>query len=205
MAAAAKRDVHDLTSLLDVLQEKIDSDNRAGAGGGSITLEQVLEQIGRRAYGHLLLIIGLISVSPAALIPGSTTILATVTLLIAMQLLFHRKRPWMPKFALRMKLSERKLEKFIRFCRPATKFIDKIIRPRLRFLSEQPCVTFIALLVVAAALITYPLSFVPIAPLLPGLAVSLFGLGLTARDGILLAIGAGIMGFAGWIMVTRVF
>jgi hypothetical protein len=203
MTAAAKRNVHDLTSLLDVLQDKIDSDNRQGTGGGSITLEQVLEQVGRRAYGPLLLIIGLISVSPAALIPFATTILATVTLLIAVQLLLHRKRPWMPQYALRMKISERALEKFIRFCRPATKLVDKIIRPRFVFLSEHPCVTVIALLVGAAALITYPLSFIPIAPLLPGLAVSLFGLGLTARDGVLLAIGAGMMGFSGWILFTR--
>lgn len=205
MSAAAKRDVHDLTSILDVLQEKIDSDNRHGSGGGSITLQQVLEQIGRRAYGPLLLIIGLISISPAALIPGSTTVFATLTLLIAVQLLFHRDHPWMPGFALRMKLSEDKLEKFIRFCRPATRLIDKVIRPRFTFLSDQPWVTIIALMVVLAALITYPLSFIPIAPLIPGLAVSLFGLGLTARDGLLLAIGAGLMGFASWVMVTRLF
>jgi hypothetical protein len=205
MSVAAKRDVHDLTSLLDVLQEKIDSDNRSGSVGGSITLEAVLEQFGRRAYGPLLLIIGLISISPAALLPGSTTILATITLLIALQLLFHRDHPWMPGFALRMKLSEKKLETFIRFCRPATKLIDKVIRPRFSFLSEQPLVTLIALLVIVAALITYPLSFIPIAPLLPGLAVSFFGLGLTARDGLLLAIGAGVMGFAGWVMATRLF
>lgn len=201
---SAQHDVHDLTSLLDVLQDKIDTDNRAN-GSGSITLKDVLKQFGRRAYGPLLLIIGLISISPAALIPGSTTVFATLTLLIALQLLFHRDHPWMPGFALRMKLSEEKLGKFIRFCRPATKLIDKIIRPRFTFLSEPPWVIVVALMVVFAALITYPLSFIPIAPLLPGLAVSAFGLGLTARDGLLLAIGTGIMGVAGWILVTRLF
>jgi hypothetical protein len=66
-------------------------------------------------------------------------------------------------------------------------------------------VTGIALLVILAALITYPLSFVPIAPLLPGLAITLFGLGMTARDGLLLAVGAGIMGFAGYVMAMRLF
>jgi len=205
MASAAKHNVHDLTSLLDVLQDKIESDHAGRGADRSITLEQVLEQFGRRAYGPILLIIGLISISPAALLPGSTTIFATLTLLIALQLLFHRDHPWMPGFALRMKLSEDKLEKFIRFSRPATQVIDKIIRPRLTFLSQQPWVTIIALLVVFAALITYPLSFIPIAPLLPGLAITLFGLGITARDGLLLTIGAGIMGFAGWVLVTRLF
>jgi hypothetical protein len=205
MPAAAKHDVHDLTSLMDILQEKIEADSRTGGGGGSITMKQVLEQFGRRAYGPLLLIIGLISVSPAALLPGSTTIFATLTLLIALQLLFHRDHPWMPGFALRMKLSEDKLEKFIKFSRPATKLIDKIIRPRWTFLSNQPWVTMIALMVVFAALITYPLSFIPIAPLLPGIAISAFGLGLTARDGVLLALGAGLVSFACWVMASRLF
>lgn len=96
--------MHNLTSLLDVLQNKIDSDSQSNSGG-SITLKDVLKQFGRRSYGPTLLIIGLISISPAALIPGSTTILATLTLLIALQLLFLRDHLWMPGFALRMKLS----------------------------------------------------------------------------------------------------
>lgn len=203
--AATKRDVHDLTSLLDVIEDKIDTDTRSSGAKKSITLEQLLEQIGRRAYGPLLLIIGLVSISPVAVIPGATMVLATLTLLIAVQLLFHRDHPWMPQFALRMKLSEDKLDKFIQFCRPATRVIDAVLRPRLTFLSAQPWVTLIALCVVLAALITYPLSFVPIAPLIPGLAVSLFGLGLTARDGLLLAIGAGLMGFASYVMITNLF
>lgn len=200
---AARRTVHDLTSLLDVLEDKIGADT--GASDNSICLEQVLDQFGRRAYGPLLLVIGLISISPATLVPGATSIFATITLLIALQLLFHRAHPWLPKFALRMQLSERKLESFIRFCRPATRVIDKVIRPRFTILSEQPGVTLIAMLVVFAALITYPLSFIPIAPLLPGLAVCVFGLGLTARDGLLLAFGAAIMGFATYIVATRIF
>jgi hypothetical protein len=198
---AARRDVHNLTSLLDVLEDRIDADGANSAK--TIKLEQILDRIGRRAYGPLLLIIGLISISPATIIPGATTIFATLTLLVAIQLLFHRDHPWMPKFALGMELSEQKLDKFIRFCRPATRTIDRIIRPRLTFLSDQPWVTLIALLVVFAALITYPLSFIPIAPLIPGLAVCLFGLGLTARDGLLLTLGAGFIGFAGWVMLTR--
>lgn len=203
MSAAAKREVHDLTSLLDVLQDKIDKDKGSGSAEKSITLKDLLRQFGSRSYGPILLVIGLVSISPAALIPFATTILATLTLLIALQLLFHRDHPWMPGFALRMKLSEKKLAGFIRFSRPATRVIDKVIRPRLTFLSEPPWVFVIALMVVLAALATYPLSIIPIAPLLPGLAVSAFGLGLTARDGLLLAIGTGIMGIAGWILAPR--
>jgi hypothetical protein len=57
-------------------------------------------------------------------------------------------------------------------------------------------VTLVALCVAAAALITFPLSLIPFAPLAPGLAVVLFGLGMTARDGLWLSLGMALTGGA---------
>src|SRR5690606_26330988 len=121
---------------------------------------------GRRAYGPLLLIIGLVSISPATLIPGSTWLLAILTLLIAIQLALHKSTPWMPRKALDMKLSEDKLGKFIKAARPTARAIDKVVRPRFQFLAKPPWVIVVALLCVLAALITFPLGLIPIAPLL---------------------------------------
>lgn len=204
MTTARAADVHNLSSLLDVLQGKIDDDNRNG-GDDKLTLREVLEVIGRRAYGPLLLIIGLISVSPATLIPGSTWLLAVVTLLVAVQMILHKDTPWMPKKALEMELSEDKLGKFIQASRGVARTVDKVVKPRLEFLAQPPWVMLIALLCIAAALVTFPLGLIPIAPLLPGLAVTLFGLGVTARDGVLLSVGAIIMGVSTWLLFTRVF
>lgn len=195
--------VHDLTSLLDVLQGKIDDDNANGRGK-EVRVREVLELIGRRAYGPLLLIVGLIAISPATLIPGSTWALALLTLLIALQLMFHKRTPWMPKLALDIKLSEPQLEKFIKLARPTAGFLDRIVRPRLQFLADSPWVIAIAALCVLAALITFPLGLIPIAPLAPGLAIVMFGLGLTARDGVLLGLGGAVMGGAFWLLFTRV-
>ncbi|HYD87176.1 MAG TPA: exopolysaccharide biosynthesis protein [Vitreimonas sp.] len=203
--ARRRSEVHNLTSLLDALQHKIDDDRRNGNGGGDVQLRDVLEVIGRRAYGPLLLIIGLISVSPATLIPGSTWLFAVVTLLIAIQLTFHKQTPWLPRKALDMKLSEEKLGQFLQASRPTARAVDTVVRPRLQFLTKPPWVIVVALLCVLAALITFPLGLIPIAPLLPGLAITFFGLGLTARDGVLLTIGAGVMGGAFWLLFTRLF
>lgn len=199
--ATSKRQVRDLSSLLDVLEERV----RADGVGGDITVRDVLEVTGRRAYGPLLLLMGLISISPLTVIPGATWALAVLTLVISLQLLFHSGSPWLPKPALNMRLSESQLEKFITSARPAARNVDKVIRPRLQFLADAPWVLFIALLCVLAALITFPLGLIPFAPLVPGLAVVVFGLGLTARDGLLLALGAGFMGLACWLLLTRVF
>lgn len=200
---ANANDVHDLTSLLDVLQGKIDSDRSNGGDAQSVTVEEVMELIGRRAYGPLLLIIGLISISPATAIPLATSIFATITLLIGVQMLLHKERPWMPKAALRMKLDERKLAKFIKSARPTAGAVDKVIKPRLQFLAKPPGAYLMALVVVLAALATYPLSLIPVAPLAPGLTVVLVGLGLTAKDGLLLGLGAIILLGAVGLLVWR--
>lgn len=197
---ARRSNVHDLTSLLDALESKTTGDASA-----NVSIREILELIGRRAYGPLLLIVGLISISPATIIPGATWAFATLTLIIAIQLLFHRKTPWLPRSALDMKLSEQKLGAFVRASRPTAKFIDKIVRPRLQFLAQAPGIWIIALLIMAAALITYPLGLIPVLPLIPGVAIVLFGLGLTVRDGILLSLGAIVMAAASWLLYTRMF
>lgn len=198
---AAADSVHNLSSLLDVLQKKIDGDR--GRGPHAISVEETLRLVGRRAYGPLLLIIGLLSISPAAMIPGSTWAFALLTLLIALQMAFLRPTPWLPKSALAMQLSERKLEKFIDGARPIARFFDKGLKARLTFLADAPWVIVIALLCVLAALITFPLGLIPLAPFAPGLAIALFGLGLTARDGLVLLIGGGLIGVGFWLLATR--
>mgnify|MGYP003831939423 FL=1 len=198
---AKRSEVRDLNSLLDVLERRINEPDDSP----DITVREVLELIGRRAYGPLLLIVGLISISPLTVIPGATWAFATLTLLIALQLALHRKTPWMPRQALDMKLSERTLSGFIRGARPTAKFIDSFVRPRLEFLAQSPAVIIIALLIMLAALITYPFGLVPVLPLIPGIAIVLFGLGLTARDGVLLGLGTLIMCGATWLVYTRIF
>jgi hypothetical protein len=64
--------------------------------------------------------------------------------------------------------------------------LDRVLQPRLVFLSETPFANAAGLLCALAAIATFPLSLIPLAPLIPGLAITVLGLGLFARDGFLL-------------------
>ena len=64
--------------------------------------------------------------------------------------------------------------------------IDYYLKPRFTILTAPLFVQLIGLICVAASLITIPLGLFPFGPVLPGLTILLFGLGLTARDGVLL-------------------
>ncbi|MGE0828195.1 MAG: exopolysaccharide biosynthesis protein [Hyphomonadaceae bacterium] len=82
--------------------------------------------------------------------------------------------------------------------RPWAQRIDRVLKPRLTFLATAPFVFLIALACIAAALVTFPLGLIPFAPLAPGFAIVFFGLGMTARDGLFLALGLAAVGLAGW-------
>jgi hypothetical protein len=154
-----------------------------------LTISELMECVGRRAYGPLLLVIGLFSISPATIVPGMTWLSALLTLLIAGQMALGLKKPWLPRKVLNTCVPDKQLKAGLEKAQPWAARIDAVLKPRLEFLVHPPFVNGIAVLCVLAALITFPLGLLPLAPLLPGAAVVFFGLGMMARDGLMLALG----------------
>jgi len=158
-----------------------------------VRLGVLVSAVGRRSYGPLLLLIGLISISPATIMPGMTSVAALVTLLVAAQMALGLQRPWLPKRVLDIKVPRRMLFEFLDRTRPRIEAMDgDLLRERWTFLTVPFGVNLVALCVMAAALVTFPLSLIPFAPIAPGLAVIVFGLGMTARDGLWLGIGVAL-------------
>jgi hypothetical protein len=83
--------------------------------------------------------------------------------------------------------------------------VDAVLKPRLTILSQPPLVNLVALCVLIAALITFPLALVPLAPLAPGLAVVFLGLGMVARDGLWLLLGTALLAGAFWLGWALIF
>lgn len=180
---------HNLNGVLDEIVAKCDDDETPD----SLTLGEILESVGRRSYGPLLLVIGLFAISPATIVPGMTWLTAALTLVVAGQMALGMPRIWLPKKALEAQLPRDAVKSGIEKNRGPAKAIDQLLKPRLTFLSKPPFVNFIALMVIAAALITFPLGLIPFAPLAPGLAVVFFGLGMVAHDGLWLGLGTAAM------------
>ncbi len=164
-------------AVSDAAQEKV----RVGA---------LVNAVGRRTYGPLLLVVGLFAISPATILPLMTSFTSVVILAIALQMAAGLKRPWLPKSMLDIEIPRQAMLNFFQKLRPAADKLDGAwLRPRLAFLTRPPFVSLVALCVAAAALITIPLSLIPFAPLAPGIGIVLFGLGMTARDGLWLGLG----------------
>ncbi|ANP46420.1 exopolysaccharide biosynthesis protein [Candidatus Viadribacter manganicus] len=190
-----------LEGVLDEISAKCDGDETPE----SLTLGEILDSVGRRSYGPLLLVIGLFAISPATVIPGMTWFAAALTLLVAGQMALGLKRIWLPQKALGANLPRDAVKAGIERSRGVATAIDKLLKPRLTFLSRAPFVNLVAVLCILAALITFPLGLIPLAPLIPGLAVVFFGLGMVARDGLWLALGTAAMLGAIWVAKPLIF
>lgn len=174
-------EVRNLRTLLRSIVEETE--------GETVTVEDLLNAVGRRSYGPLFLLLGFVAVSPLTIVPGANWLIASIVLLFAFQLLFGRKFPWAPKKALQVSFPRSALKKGAATAEKYVHIVDQFVKPRFIFLTEFPFVTAIALVCVAAALITYPLGLFPFGPLLPSLTILILGLGLTGRDGLMILLG----------------
>lgn len=197
MAAMNREPVETLSALLDRIDELFDREGESGV----VRVRQLLHVIGARAYGPLILAIGLLAVSPIAWIPGVTWGTALLALIVSSQMAVGCRTPWLPKFALDCKLSRAALASGIAVMKPWTRRIDRVVRPRMTFLTSPPFANMFAVLCTIAALTCFPLGLIPFAPTGPTFAIALVGLGLTFRDGLVLAVSALPVGVGIWLVL----
>ena len=67
--------------------------------------------------------------------------------------------------------------------------IDSVIKARLPVMTSGPAQVLTALISIILALTMIPLGVVPFGVVAPAFIIGLFGLGITARDGLLILIG----------------
>jgi hypothetical protein len=192
---------HTLNDVLDEIDHKADHDETPE----DLTLGEILDSVGRRSYGPLLLVIGLFAISPATVVPGMTWLTAALTLVVAGQMALGMRRIWLPKGVHKAQIKREDVHAGVKKSRGFAKTVDALLKPRLKLLSGPPFVNLIAVLCILAALITFPLGLIPLAPLAPGLAIVFFGLGMTARDGLWLLLGSAFVGGAFWLAAKVIF
>ncbi|MDN6181058.1 MAG: exopolysaccharide biosynthesis protein [Halomonas subglaciescola] len=172
-----------LTELIELL-EHIERHNP------KISVDDVLEAVGRRSFGPVLLLTGLITLAPLiGDIPGMPTLMALLVLLSAGQLLVGRQYFWLPGWLLKRNISRKIFDKALPYMKKPAGWVDKLLRVRLPWLTGYWGIRLTALAGIAIALAMPPMEFIPFSANGAGLALSLLGLGLVARDGLVLLVG----------------
>lgn len=190
--ADGESDLSDLEDVVDEIDELAESCDQ-------VSVAQIRDQIGRRSFGPLLLVFGLIVLSPIGGIPGVPSAFGLVVLLLAGQLLFGGGKFWLPGFIDRRCVSADRLQKALSKIRKPASWVDKLLKPRLTFATEGAAGYPIAVACVILAITLPVLELVPFAALGPAIAISAFGLALIANDGVF-----AILGYAATVVAIAV-
>lgn len=165
------------------LQELLDRIMEAADDRDQVSLGEIMEAVGSRSFGPLLLLAGVITVSPLSGIPGVPTMMSVLVLLLAIQLLLPRKHFWLPQWLLRRSLPRDKLEKAMKWVRPPARLIDRLLRRRLTIFTNRAGMYAIAIICIVIAAAMPAMEVVPFTATGAGAALTAFGLSLIARDG----------------------
>jgi hypothetical protein len=175
---------HDLEEVIDHIIACCVRNEAALDRHGRISVGDLMDVIGERSFGPLLLVPSLIAVSPVGAIPFLPAVTSAVIVLIAAQILLRHEHFWIPGWLSRRSMDARKMEQGLEKFRPVARFIDHLLRPRWCWLTGGTFFYIIAATCLLIGLVTPVLEIVPLAGIPPNAAVVAFSLAITVRDGL---------------------
>ncbi len=191
-----------MTGLVEVFDQISDTTDQDAE---SVTMGAILDHVGNRSLGPLLMIPALIAIGPTGAIPGVAVLCGSLILLVSVQLFTPGTTPWLPRRLRQFEIDRGRLSKVLGAVRPWARRIDRVMHERLLALSGRAGQYASGLCCAILALTIFPLALLPFAVAIPASAILLFGVGLTTRDGVVVAAGfliAGLsFGFAIWALV----
>ncbi|WP_296820624.1 exopolysaccharide biosynthesis protein [Brevundimonas sp.] len=159
--------------------------------GERLTVEEMVEAFGERAFGALMILISLMSLLPWP--PGGKVVFAVPLLLLASELTLQRDTLWLPRWALNAAVSRERYAAGLGRVLPAVRFIERLSRPRMRPLTGPLAQMVIGLICLGLAImLAFP---VPFGDMLPAFTIAIFGFAVMQRDGV-----AAIMGLIGTVI-----
>lgn len=183
--------------LEDVLDKAADA-----AEGDQVKIADILDLYGDRSFGPILLLLGLIAViPPMGAIPGVPAAVGVVIILFSVQMLLGRKHVWLPGFIADRSIKKDKIRKAHEKSESVLSAIDHMVTERLEWATGGTARYVAAVLVTLLSLALIPLELVPFAVAIPGVAISVIGLALMARDGALMLLAYTLCAVAGFVLV----
>lgn len=201
VTGSGRPETHDLEEVLDGLRESAED-----ASDGKMTVGDTVDAFAARSFGALLTMVALVAAMPIiGAIPGVSILTGTIIVLVCLQFLAGRDAPWLPKRVRDISIDADKMTSAIETVRPYVAKVDRVIRPRLTFLTKGGAPqTIIAIASIFLAALFYPAAFIPGGVWVPSLAVLFLGLALVGNDGVLALIGwagaAGSIALLFWLL-----
>lgn len=165
-----------------------------------ISVADIFQAMGDRAFGALILIFALPNIVPTP--PGTSALTGTPLVFLAAQLMLGQK-PWLPRIIADRSMTRQDFASIVTRVTPWLAKAERMLRPRLGFLVYPPAEYLIGFVcLVLAVILALP---VPLGNILPAIAICFFSFGILERDGICVLIGTVVAGIAGVVVAGVVY
>ena len=163
---------------------------------GHVSIGDMTARFGHRAFGAVLFLFGLINLVPWP--PGGTTLTGLPLLLIAAQMTVGAHTIWLPRAITRRGVDAGIFNKGLSRVLPWIERLERVSRPRLKFLFGPVGDRVLGLVCTLLAMIIV----LPIfgGNFLPAAAVSVLAISLVLRDGVLALIGYALVAGTGVLL-----
>jgi hypothetical protein len=164
-----------------------------------VSLVRILDIAGERIFGFLFVLLSLPSALPVPA-PGYSIPFGVVMLVLSVQLIIGRQRPWLPQRVQNHEIALKTVQSFLKSGLPWLQRIEKVSRPRYSYI----CTSLPGRVIIGVAIALMSISMmvpIPGTNTLPAIGVFVTGFGLLDDDGaislaglVLCACGAALTG-----------
>ncbi|MBS3803802.1 MAG: exopolysaccharide biosynthesis protein [Oleiphilaceae bacterium] len=177
----------------DNMEKLLDRIERASEGQNLVSIDEIMDSVGRRSFGPVLMFVGIILVTPLSGVPGMPTTMGLLVLLTLGQRIIGRQHIWLPVWLVGRRIPRSKLVRGFSLVRPAARVLDSLTGPRATILLKGPGLDLMALTCVIIAVFMPATELVPFSSSILGFALMLFGLAMMAKDGIVALLAWGLV------------
>ena len=170
------REAASVTELLELI---------AGRAGDAVSVADLLETFGDRAFGALMFVFAAPLVLPMP--PGVSALLGAPLIFITAQWTMGRKTLWLPKALLARTIPMAGGRPLVAKLKPHLARLERRLRPRLTFMYNPLGDRLVGALCFVLALIVF--LPIPFGNMLPSFAIAAFAIGGAERDGLAALVG----------------
>lgn len=162
------------------------------AEGERISIREIVEAFGERAFGFVIILFSLPNCIPAP--PGMNSVFGLPVLLFAIQMALGRRKPWLPRWLMDKTFKIATFRRIIDVAEPKLKRVENLCRPRYTNLFGARGDRLIGVFAVLLAIcVVIPL---PGTNFVPSIALVVLAIAIMQEDGVVLGLG-GLLGLAG--------
>ena len=152
----------------------------------SVSIGDVLDELGHSSFATALLVPALILVSPVSGIPGAPTLGSIVIAVIALNALAGADHLWVPQFIQRWHMPQKRLAQAVKWLEKPAAWVDARTEQRITMLAKRPWRSLAFIVTLAVACIMPFLEVLPLVTSVACFGISLLALGIMVRDGFLM-------------------